>query len=197
MAHDGSGSHSSFTSMVDGTAQDWKIISEEMKPFQRDLPNRILTHLKLLQGDYGGYSVDRFEHSLQTATRAFRDGRDEEYVVCALLHDIGDTLGSANHADVAAVILKPYVSEANHWIIEHHGIFQGYYFFHYLGLDRDMREQFRGHPQFEACAQFCHLYDQSAFDPAYESMPIEAFEPMVHKVFSQVKHSIYRKPQAA
>lgn len=197
MAHDGGGEHSSFKSMVEGTAEDWKIISQEMKPFQRELPNRILTHLKLLQGDYGGYSVDRFEHSLQTATRAFRDGRDEEYVVCALLHDIGDTLGSSNHADVAAAILKPYVSEANHWIVENHGIFQGYYFFHYLGLDRDMREQFRGHPQFEACAQFCHLYDQSAFDPAYESMPLEAFEPMVQRVFSQVKNSIYKKPQAA
>jgi predicted HD phosphohydrolase len=198
MAHDdASPRHAGFTAMIDGTVEDWKIISEEMKPFQRDLPNRVLTHLKLLQGDYGGYAVDRFEHSLQTATRAHRDGRDEEYVVCALLHDIGDTLGSANHADVAAAILKPYVSEANHWMIEHHGIFQGYYFFHYVGLDRDMRERFRGHPHFEHCAQFCHLYDQSAFDPAYESLPLEVFEPMVHRVFSQVKTSIYRKPQKA
>eukprot|EP01037_Dinobryon_pediforme_P015425 gene15425-15567_t len=183
--------------MVDATQADWQVIAEQMKPFQRGLADRVLDHLKLLQGDYGGYSVDRFEHSLQTASRALRDGRDEEYVVCALLHDIGDTLGSANHADVAAAILKPYVSEANHWMIANHGIFQGYYFFHYLGLDRNMRDQYRGHPHFEYCAQFCHLYDQNAFDPAYESLPLSTFEPMVRKVFSQVKTSIYKKPQAA
>ena len=185
-----------FHAMVDGTREDWMAIGRASAEFGRGLPDRMLAHLNLLKGDCGGFAVDRLEHSLQTATRAHRDGRDEEYVVCALLHDIGDTLGSANHADVAAAILKPYVSEANHWMIAHHGIFQGYYFFHYLGLDRDMREQFRGHPHFEYCAQFCHLYDQSAFDPSYESLPLEVFEPMVHRVFSQVKTSIYRKPRA-
>jgi len=198
MPHDGDhASHSSFTAMANGTEQDWSIIAAEMKPFQRDLPNRVLTHLKLLSGDYGGYAIDRLEHSLQTATRAFRDGRDEEYVVCALLHDIGDTLGSANHADVAAAILKPYISEQNHWMITHHGIFQGYYFFHYLGLDRNMRDQFRDHPWFEYTAQFCHLYDQNSFDPAYENMPLEAFEPMVKNVFAHARQSIYKKPKAA
>jgi len=197
MSHDENAPRAGFTAMVDATQADWQLIAEQMKPFQRGLADRVLDHLKLLQGDYGGYSVDRFEHSLQTASRALRDGRDEEYVVCALLHDIGDTLGSANHADVAAAILKPYVSEANHWMIANHGIFQGYYFFHYLGLDRNMRDQYRGHPHFEYCAQFCHLYDQNAFDPAYESLPLSTFEPMVRKVFSQVKTSIYKKPQAA
>ena len=183
-----------FTAMTDGTLQDWKTIVSHMGPFSRDLPNRVLTHLKLLDGDFGGYPVDRLEHSLQTATRAYRDGRDEEYVVCALLHDIGDTLGPANHAEIGAVMLKPYVSEQNHWMLDKHGVFQGYYFFDFLGLDRDMREQYRGHPWFEYTAQFCHLYDQSAFDPAYNSMPLEAFEPMVHRVFSTVKRSIYKKP---
>jgi len=197
MSHDENAPRAGFTAMVDATQADWQLIAEQMKPFQRGLADRVLDHLKLLQGDYGGYAVDRFEHSLQTASRALRDGRDEEYVVCALLHDIGDTLGSANHADVAAAILKPYISEANHWMIANHGIFQGYYFFHYLGLDRNMRDQYRGHPHFEYCAQFCHLYDQNAFDPAYESLPLSTFEPMVRKVFSQVKTSIYKKPQAA
>ncbi len=192
-----SGPQAKFTAMADGTREDWMAIGTHMAPFQKDLSNRVLKHLKLLDGDYGGYPVDRLEHSIQTATRAHRAGMDEEYVVCALLHDIGDTLGSANHADVGAAIIKPYVSEQNHWMVEQHAIFQGYYFFDYLGLDKNMREQFRGHPWFEYTAQFCHLYDQSAFDPKYESMPIEAFEPMVHKVFSQVKRSIYRKPQAA
>jgi predicted HD phosphohydrolase len=190
------GTQATFTAMADGTKQDWTAIGQHMAPFQRELASRVLTHLKLLDGDYGGYPVDRLEHSLQTATRAYRDSRDEEYVVCALLHDIGDTLGSANHADVGAAILKPYICEQNHWMVEQHGIFQGYYFFDYLGLDKNMRDQFRGHPWFEYTAEFCHLYDQSAFDPNYQSMPLAAFEPMVHRVFSTVKRSIYRKPKA-
>jgi predicted HD phosphohydrolase len=131
------------------------------------------------------------EHCLQTATRAFQAGRDEEYVVCALLHDIGDTLGPHNHADVGAVIVRPFVSEENHWMVEHHGIFQGYYFFHFLGLDRDMREKFRGHPHFEKTEEFCRLFDQVAFDPNFKSMPLEAFEPMLRKVFCQPRRSIY------
>ena len=119
-------------------------------PFAAKLPDRLIAHLRLLDGDYGGFPVDRCTHSLQTATRAQRDGRDEEYVVCALLHDIGDTLGTFNHPDIAAAILKPFVSEANHWMVQKHGIFQGYYFFHHLGLDRNLREQFRGHAALRA-----------------------------------------------
>ena len=190
----GAASRAQFTAMTNATQNDWNLIGRHMGPFHRDLSRRVLTHLRLLDGDFGGYPVDRLEHSLQTATRAHRDGRDEEYVVCALLHDIGDTLGPANHAEIGAVILKPYVSEQNHWMLEQHGVFQGYYFFDYLGLDRDMREQYRGHPWFESTAQFCHLYDQAAFDPSYDSMPLEAFEPMVKRVFSTVQRSIYMKP---
>jgi predicted HD phosphohydrolase len=185
-----------FHAMTEGTAEDWAIIGKSMAPFVKELPDRVLSHLKMLDGDCGGFAVDRLEHSLQTATRAFKDGRDEEYVVCALLHDMGDILGPRNHADIAAAILKPFVSEQNHWMVEQHGIFQGYYFFHYIGLDREAREQHRGHPAFEHTAQFCHLYDQAAFDPAYESMPLSAFEPMVHRVFSTVKRSIYVKSEA-
>lgn len=187
-----------YHAMVDGTADDWKIISKAAAPFQKDLPRRLVAHLELLRGDCGGYPVDRLEHSLQTATRAMQAGEDEEYVVCALLHDVGDTLGPANHADIAAAIVKPYVSERNHWIIEKHAIFQGYYFFHHLGLDRNMRDQFRGHPHFEATAQFCHLYDQNSFDPAFKSMPLEAFVPMIGRLFSRPRNSIYlRKGPAA
>jgi predicted HD phosphohydrolase len=192
----GSEQRAQFHAMVDGTAEDWGRIAAASAEFGRELPTRLVAHLQLLKGDCGGFAVDRLEHSLQTATRAHKDGRDEEYVVCALLHDIGDILGPRNHADIAAAIVKPFVSEANHWMVAQHGIFQGYYFFHHLGLDRDMREQFRGHPHFEYCAQFCHLYDQSAFDPAYESMPIEAFEPMLHRVMSVPKNSIYLRKSA-
>ena len=166
-------------------------------PFSRELPDRMLTHLNLLRGDCGGYPVDRLEHSLQTATRAFKAGQDEEYVVCALIHDIGDILSPANHAELGAMILKPYISEQNYWMMDKHGIFPGYYFFHHLGLDRDMREQYRGHAWFEYTAQFCHLYDQNSFDPAYEAMPLEAFEPMLRRVLAAPKRSIYKRETAA
>ena len=112
-------------------------------------------------------------------------------MVCALVHDIGDTLGTYNHADVAAVLVRPFVSEENHWIVEHHAIFQGYYFFHFLGLDRDGREEFRGHPHFEKIEEFCRLYDQTAFDPNFRSMPLTAFEPMLRRVFLQPRKLIY------
>lgn len=187
----------SFTAMTEGTAEDWAAIGRAAAAHRGEHVDRILDHLNLLKGDHGGFAVDRLEHSLQTATRAHRDGRDEEYVVCALLHDIGDILLPASHAELGAAILKPYISEENHWILEHHGIFQGYYFFHHLGLDRDMREQFRGHPWFEATAQFCHLYDQNSFDPGYDSMPLEAFVPMMRRVMESPRQSIYKKPRAA
>ncbi|MEO1187910.1 MAG: HD domain-containing protein [Pseudomonadota bacterium] len=182
-----------FREMLGGTKEDWDIIAEHSKGFNKGLAKRVLDHLRLLDGDYGGFPVDRLTHSLQTATRAHRDGRDEEYVVCALLHDIGDTLGSYNHPDVAAAILKPFVSEQNHWMVANHGMFQGYYFFHHLGLDRNMRDQFKDHPYYEYTAQFCHLYDQSAFDPDYESEPLEFFEPMVERLFASPKNSMYLK----
>ena len=180
-----------FHAMVDGTQEDWLNISRAAAEFGRGLPDRIIAHLKLLEGDCGGFAIDRLEHSLQTATRAHQAGMDEEYVVCALLHDIGDTLGPRNHADVAAAIIQPFVSERNHWMVANHAIFQGYYFFHHLGLDRNMRDQFRGHPDFEYTAQFCHLFDQEAFDPNFKSMPLDAFTPMLQRVMMTPKRSIY------
>ena len=180
-----------FSQMTDGSAADYKIISDNFKVFSKELPDRVLDHLKLLEGDFGGFAVDRLEHSLQSATLAHQDGQDEEYVVAALLHDIGDTLGTFNHADIGAAMLKPFVSEKIHWVLEKHGIFQGYYFFHHIGLDRDMREQFRGHEHFEDCAHFCAAYDQTAFDKNFDSAPLEFFEPMVRRVMAAPKQSIY------
>jgi len=181
-----------FTHMKDGKAEDWQIIASSFGEFAKGLPERILTHLKLLEGDFGGFPVDRLTHCLQTATLAHRDGKDDEYVVCALLHDIGDTLGSYNHADVAAVLLEPFVSEANHWMVKHHAIFQGYFFFHYLGLDRDMREQYRDHPHFEQTIEFVHKYDSPAFNPEAETLPLSYFEPMVRQVFARPVRSLYK-----
>jgi predicted HD phosphohydrolase len=177
--------------MRDASREDYLEIGRHTMEFLSGLPGRILTHLQILSGDTGGYAVDRLTHSLQTATRAQRDGRDDEYVVCALIHDIGDTLASANHADLAATILEPFVSEKNLWIVKQHAIFQGYYFFHHLGLDRDMRDRFRDHEWFRDCAEFCEKYDQNSFDPDYETLPLEAFEPAVRKLFATPRKSIY------
>ena len=184
-----------FKEMTESTAEEWHLIAGQAFGFASGLPKRVLDHLRLLDGDFGGFAVDRLTHSLQTATRAHRDGRDEEYVVCALLHDIGDTLGTLNHPDIAAAILKPFVSEQNHWMVVHHGIFQGYYFFHHLGLDRNMRDQFRDHPWFDYTAEFCHEYDQKAFDPEYDTLPLQVFEPMVQRVLTSPKRSIYIKDE--
>ena len=181
-----------FTVMERSTAEDWGTIASSFVPFAKKLPDRILARLGLLDGDYGGFAVDRLTHSLQTATLAHQAGEDEEYVVCPLLHDVGDTLGSFNHADIAAAILKPFVSEANHWMVEKHGIFQGYYFFKHIGLDGNMREQFRGHPHFERTARFCEIYDNPAFDATLECAPLEFFEPMLRRVFAAPKNSIYK-----
>jgi predicted HD phosphohydrolase len=180
-----------FTAMRDGTAEDYQIIGRHSLEFFQGLPDRILDHLQILSGDTGGYAVDRLTHSLQTATRARRDGQDDEYVVCALVHDIGDTLASANHSELAATILEPFVSEENHWVVKHHGVFQGYYFFHHLGLDRNQRDRFKDHPHFRACAAFCEKYDQNSFDPEYDTQPLEAFEEAVRRVFSAPRKTIY------
>jgi len=180
-----------FTRMEQSTAEDWQLIRNESMGFSRQLPDRLLAHLKVLEGDYGGFPVDRYTHSLQTATRALKAGCDEEYVVCALFHDIGDTLGSYNHFDIAAAILKPFVSDANLWMVQNHGIFQGYYFFHHLGLNRNLRDQFAGHPHYARTEEFCAQYDNPAFDPKGETLPMSEFEPMVRRVFAKPKNSIY------
>ncbi|WP_038209944.1 HD domain-containing protein [Xenophilus azovorans] len=181
-----------FVRMQDSTREDWQAIGGEFMHFAQGLPDRVMAHLKLLEGDYGGFPVDRCTHSLQTATRALRDGRDEEYVVSALLHDIGDTLGSFNHPDIAAAILQPFVGEANHWMVQHHGIFQGHYFFHHIGLDRDLRDRFRNHPHYERTAEFCELYDNPAFDPKGETLPIGEFEPMLRRLMREPRQSVYK-----
>ena len=176
-----------FTSFAESTQEDWAIISRQLEVTQSHVADNVLAQLRMLRNDHGGFPVDRLEHSLQTATRAERDGRDDEYVLCALLHDIGDNLAPYNHPDIAAGIVKPFVSEANHWLVAHHGIFQGYYFWHHIGGDRDAREAFRGSPYFEHTEEFCAKYDQTAFDPDDRSEPLEHFEPLVRSVFTPAR----------
>ncbi|MEL0063808.1 MAG: HD domain-containing protein [Gammaproteobacteria bacterium] len=167
------------------TPEDIQTVGENFKALADGLPDRVLAHLKLLDGDFGGFNVDRLEHSLQTATRAHRDGRNEEYVVCALLHDIGDTLGTYDHGAVAAAILKPFISEANHWMLENHTVFQGYYYFEHLGGDKNARDVHKDSPHFEHTKEFIEKYDMPAFDENYDSMSLEEFEPMVRRVMSK------------
>ena len=180
-----------FREMSQSTKEDWEVIGRETMKAAAHLPDRILDHLRLLEGDTCGFPIDRLQHCLQTAEMAAAAGEDEEYVVCALLHDIGDTLGSANHADVGAAILEPFVSEANHWMVKHHGIFQGYNFFHYLGMDRNMRDRFKGTEHYDRTEAFIRRYDDPAFDGTKPKLELEPFVPMVRNVFAQPKKTIY------
>ncbi len=181
-----------FTRMDESTKEDWSLIVPEAMKMARSLPDRVLAHLRLLEGDFGGFQVDRLTHSLQTATLANEAGRDEEYVVCALLHDIGDTLGSFNHPDIAAAILKPFVSEENLWMVQNHGVFQGYNFFHHIGMNRNMRDMFKSSPHYERTAEFVDLYDNPAFDPKRKTLPLSEFEPMVRRLMAAPKNSVYK-----
>jgi predicted HD phosphohydrolase len=187
--------HAQFTDLQHSKEEDWKIIGEDFKVYSSKLADRVLAHLQLLDGDFGGFPVDRLTHSLQTATRAHRDGKDEEYVICALLHDIGDTLGSFNHPDIAAAILKPFVSDENFEMIEKHGLFQAYYFFHFLGMDRNLRDQFKGQPLYERTLEFCEKYDAPAFDKNYDTLPLSFFEPMLRRLMAKPVNTIYTMSQ--
>jgi predicted HD phosphohydrolase len=186
-----------FTAMTEGTQEDWGHIVASALEFYPHLGDRVITHLRLLDGDFGGFRVDRLTHSLQTATRAYRANRDDDYVACALVHDIGDTLGSYNHADIAAAIVKPFVSDELHWMVEKHAIFQGYYFFHFLGLDRDLRDQFAGHPHYDLTAEFCADFDGPAFDPAYPTMTLDEFTPLLQQFFGSPQRSIYLREESS
>jgi predicted HD phosphohydrolase len=181
-----------FNCMEDSTKEEWTVILRDAKQMARSLPDRVIAHLRLLEGDFGGFPVDRFTHSLQSATLALQAGRDEEYVVCALLHDVGDTLGSFNHPDIAAAILKPFVSEENLWMVQNHAVFQGYNFFHHIDLDRNMRDMFKGHPYYERTAEFVELFDNRAFNASAETLPLNTFEPMLRRVMAVPKNSIYK-----
>jgi predicted HD phosphohydrolase len=185
MNHDSSRPRATFTALADVTADDAEILGAEFVRFAGDLPDRVLQHLLLLAHGHGGFPVDRLTHSLQAAQLAYEDGRDEEYVVCALLHDIGDTLGSYNHPDIAAAILKPFVSAANHWMVEKHGIFQSNQLLRLAGNDRDVRTYLRRHPFYFHAEEFSAKYDNCAFDPNRVTPQLAFFEPMVRSVFAR------------
>ncbi|TPW13718.1 MAG: hypothetical protein FD127_1841 [Acidimicrobiaceae bacterium] len=174
----------SFTAMEHGTRADYDLVFEHEQHQIDAQADRILDWLGQMAGP-SPYRVSRLDHVLQSATRAERDGADTETIVCALLHDIGDIIGTANHSQVAAALLRPYVSDQNWWIVNHHGLFQGYYWFHHYDRDRNERDAFRGHEFYDATVRFCAEWDQNCFDPAYRHSPLEHFEPMVREIFSR------------
>jgi predicted HD phosphohydrolase len=179
--------------MVDGTTEDYELLLPYEERELAQVPDRILGWLRAMD-EHTGYQVTRLGHSLQAATRALRAGEDEETVVCALVHDVGDVLAPANHSEVVAAMVRPYVSERNYWILKHHGVFQGVYWFQHIGADPHARDRWADHPWYQACADFCANYDQNSFDPDYPTEPLVVFEPMVRRVFDPRR---VRKPDSA
>ena len=179
------------THLKDLQKSDIDIITRNLKPYVDTLADRVLAHLKSLEEDEGGFPVNRLEHNVQCASRALRDGKDEEYVVAALVHDIGDRLCTYNHPEMAAAILQPFVRPELHWMVLNHEVFQGFYFFHLFGKDKDMRKKFKDHPCYDMTVEFCAKYDAPAFDPDYKSIPLEELEPMLRRVFAKPRDYIY------
>ena len=175
----------SFTEMKHGTKEDYLFLDKHERKYAGETADRIIKFMSGLTETLEGYQVSRLEHSLQSATKAFRNGESEELVVAALLHDIGDELAPMNHSEYAAAILKPYVSEKTYWIIEKHGLFQTYYTADHLDGDKNAREKYKDHKYYKDTINFCEKYDQSSFDPNYKSMSLEEFEPMVRNIFSR------------
>ena len=174
-----------FTEMKEGSKEDYELLEKYEMNFERKTADRVLKYLASQTTTLEGYQITRLEHSLQAATRAYKNGESEEMVVATLLHDIGDDLAPMNHSQYAASIIKPYVSEKTYWIILHHGLFQTYYSAHHLGGDRNARDKFKDHKYYQDTVDFCEKYDQSSFDPKYKSMSLDEFEPMVKKIFDR------------
>lgn len=175
----------SYRRMADMTAEDMALLEVHAAESLKTLPDRLLEAVAKLADFQGPVQVSRLEHSLQSATRAYRDGKDDEYVAAALLHDIGDELAPYTHGGMVAAILRPFLNERVCWIVEKHGLFQAYYYAHLVGGDRNARDKYRDHPYYDDCAEFCEKYDQNCFDPAYDSLPLEFFEPIVRRLFSR------------
>jgi len=176
----------SFTQMKDGTAEDYALLEKLEEPFRAGTADRLLKELAAQADEtLSGYQITRLEHGLQAATRARRDGADRDWVVAALLHDIGDRLAPQNHDKFAAEIMRPFMREEVTWVVEHHGIFQMYYYAHHLGWDRELRDTYKDSPYYRSCVDFCERWDQSSFDPAYPMDPLESFADEVREVFAR------------
>jgi predicted HD phosphohydrolase len=181
----GSSATVQFTRMADGTRDEYQYLHGLEHEYITELPTRLIEALRRLDDGLAGYQISRYQHSLQTATRAMRDGADIEMIVAALIHDIGDDLSPENHSQVAASIIRPYVRAEVTWVVNMHGIFQYKYYGDHIDVDPDQRDAYRDHPWYDSCANFCEQWDQESFDPNYPTEPIETFEPMLREVFSR------------
>ena len=177
-----------FTAMDHASKADYDLVFEHDEANARQMADRVYQWLISMEGD-SPYQISRLEHCLQTATRAEADGADEETIVCALLHDIGDAIAPLNHSQVAAAMLRPYISDRNYWIIQHHGLFQGYYWMEYYDQDKNTRDMYKDHPFYQDCIDFCANWDQCSFDPSFESRPLTYFKPMLERLFASSTNS--------
>jgi len=178
-----------FTEMKNGSKEDYLLLDKHEKKYIEGTADRLIKFMSGLSNTLEGYQVTRLEHSLQTATRALNDKADEEMIVAALFHDIGDELAPLNHSEYAGTVLRPYVSEKTHWIIEKHGEFQMYYYAHHLGDNRNQRDKYKGHKYYKDTIDFCENWDQKSFDSNFKSMSLKEFEPFVKKIFSRKPYS--------
>lgn len=183
-----------FTKMEDGTKEEYEYLDQLEAEYCRGLTDRLLNAIRTLENSLSGYRISRLEHCLQGATRAYRAGESDEMIISVLLHDIGDELAPHSHSEMAAAILRPFVSDRLYWIVKHHGIFQMYYYAHHCGGDRNTRDMFKDHEWYQDAVDFCHNYDQNCFDPEYDSELLEFFEPILRRVvanprFDDVEHN--------
>jgi len=182
-----------FIRMEDGTREEYEFLDGMETKYIEGLPDRLMNAMRALEHSISGYQINRLQHCLQGATRAHRDGKSDEFIIAVLLHDIGDELAPHSHSEMAAAILRPYVSNKLYWIVKNHGIFQMYYYAHHCGGDRNTREMFKDHEWYQEAIDFCHNYDQNCFDPDYDSESLEFFEPILRRVvahprFDDVEH---------
>jgi predicted HD phosphohydrolase len=179
-----------FTEMKNGSKEDYFLLNKHEKKYIEGTADRLMKFMSGLCNTLEGYKITRLEHSLQSATRALNDKADDEMIVATLFHDIGDELAPLNHSEYAAAVLKPYVSEKTHWIIQKHGEFQMYYYAHHLGENRNQRDKYKGHKYYKDTLDFCENWDQKSFDPNYKSLSLKEFEPLVKKIFSRKPFSV-------
>ena len=183
-----------FTRLADGTAEEYQYLERVDHELNRHSAEDLLALFRTTDRDTG-YPVTPMRHALQTATRALRDGADDEMVFAALFHDIADRVSPVNHAAVGAEILRPYIGPRTHWILAHHAIFQGYYYWHHVGRDRNARDRYCGEPYFDACAEFCERWDSISFDPKYDTLPLDEFLPLVYRILAREPSALSRQQE--
>jgi predicted HD phosphohydrolase len=175
-----------WTEMEEGTRADYEILGRlYAEHTQGELVENLVSLLKIMEGPKLGYQIDRYQHSLQSASRALRAEESLDLVVGALLHDVGDPIAPMNHSALAAALLEPYVDDETHWVVKHHGLFQGYYYFHHMDGDRNARDVHKDNEHYMACVNFCQNYDQNCFDPDYPTLPVDDFIPLMEALFAR------------